>query len=207
MPDVFIISLSESDFYNEHVIQSRARISKTVGLAKKFNWPYEIFPATNGYHLDVALWNNLGLSAPKKTKNGDKFGDKPGAMGCFVSHFLLWQHCVAINRPIIILEDDVDIITNWKRFDYKNDLVKLHAPRKQNQHPIVGTWSPGTFAYWISPIGADKLLKFAKTNGPKYADKMIGNRILDWTYDAQPLVTLRPNLGSSTNPKKYSYKN
>lgn len=207
MPDVFIISLSESEFYSEHVIQSRARISKTTGIAKKFNWPFQVFPAINGYYLDIALWNALGLTAPKKTKNGDKFGDKPGAMGCFLSHFLLWRHCVEINQPIIVLEDDVDIIVDWKNFNYSSDLVKLHSPRKSNQHHSVGTWSPGTFAYWVSPNGADKLINFAKANGPKYADKMIGSKILDWTYDTEPSVTLRSGQGSSTNPKKYSYKN
>jgi len=207
VPKVFIISLSTSDFYSEHVIQAKSRISKTVALAKKFNWSVEVFPAINGYHLDESTWSNLDLSTPKKTKNGDKFGDKPGALGCFLSHFLLWKRCVQDGCPIIVLEDDVDIITEWQSFDYQKDLVKLHAKRKHNEHPIVGSWSPGAFGYWISPSGANKLITFAKHNGPKYADKMIGDKILDWTYVDHPLIKLRAKQGSSTNPKKYSYKN
>jgi hypothetical protein len=205
--DVFIISLSSSDFYHEHVLHARARISKTVGLAKKFNWPVEIFPAVNGYYLNDLIWSDLGLSIPKKTKNKDKFGDKPGALGCFISHFLLWKHCANTNQPIIVLEDDADVISEWQSFNYQNDLVKLHAKRKHNEHPTVGVWSPGAFAYWISPAGANKLINFAKQNGPKYVDKMIGDNILDWTYEDQPKVKLRTGQGSSTNPKKYSYKN
>lgn len=30
----------------------------------------------------------------------------PGELGCYASHFLAWQHCVDLNEPIIIFEDD-----------------------------------------------------------------------------------------------------
>ena len=32
-----------------------------------------------------------------------------GGVGCFISHFWLWQRCIKLNHPIMILEDDVII--------------------------------------------------------------------------------------------------
>jgi glycosyl transferase family 25 len=32
-----------------------------------------------------------------------------GELGCFASHFLLWQRCVELNEPIVVMEDDVTI--------------------------------------------------------------------------------------------------
>lgn len=32
-----------------------------------------------------------------------------GELGCYASHYLMWQKCVEINEPIIILEDDIKI--------------------------------------------------------------------------------------------------
>jgi GR25 family glycosyltransferase involved in LPS biosynthesis len=30
-----------------------------------------------------------------------------GAIGCYLSHFSLWKKCVELNRPIVVMEDDV----------------------------------------------------------------------------------------------------
>lgn len=32
-----------------------------------------------------------------------------GEIGCFASHYLLWQRCVSNNEPMIVMEDDVDM--------------------------------------------------------------------------------------------------
>jgi GR25 family glycosyltransferase involved in LPS biosynthesis len=33
---------------------------------------------------------------------------KPGAFGCFVSHFRAWQFCSILGEPMLVLEDDVE---------------------------------------------------------------------------------------------------
>ena len=30
----------------------------------------------------------------------------PGEAGCYASHYLAWQHCIELDRPVVILEDD-----------------------------------------------------------------------------------------------------
>src|SRR5690606_11626523 len=31
---------------------------------------------------------------------------KPSQLGCFASHYLLWQECAESGRPLIVVEDD-----------------------------------------------------------------------------------------------------
>jgi glycosyl transferase, family 25 len=33
----------------------------------------------------------------------------PGELGCYVSHLLAWEKCVALNMPVIVLEDDFEL--------------------------------------------------------------------------------------------------
>ena len=44
-----------------------------------------------------------------------------GGVGCFISHFTLWETCIASNSPILILEDDVII---EDEFNYQ-DIINL----------------------------------------------------------------------------------
>lgn len=57
----------------------------------KWTYPWE----TQEYHLKTGLILN-----PYQTKN------RGARMGCFLSHYLLWQRCVKNDEPIIINEHD-----------------------------------------------------------------------------------------------------
>ncbi|UQB42434.1 glycosyltransferase family 25 protein [Thiomicrospira microaerophila] len=35
-----------------------------------------------------------------------------GEVGCYSSHYLMWQKCIALNKPIIVLEDDFSLSDN-----------------------------------------------------------------------------------------------
>lgn len=49
---------------------------------------------------------------------------KPGAFGCFVSHYRAWLECLRVNSPVLILEDDVC----FSRGHFLNiDAVNSHA--------------------------------------------------------------------------------
>ncbi len=37
----------------------------------------------------------------------------PGEIGCFASHRQLWRHCIAIDEPILIMEDDFDLTAEF----------------------------------------------------------------------------------------------
>ncbi|WP_104761357.1 glycosyltransferase family 25 protein [Helicobacter cetorum] len=57
---------------------------------------------------------------------------EPNELGCYMSHFLLWQECVNKNTPIIICEDDIIFEESFKQAireceQSPFDLVRLHA--------------------------------------------------------------------------------
>ena len=39
----------------------------------------------------------------------------PAEINCYASHLLLWKQCVALDQPIIIMEDDFQITTDFQR--------------------------------------------------------------------------------------------
>jgi GR25 family glycosyltransferase involved in LPS biosynthesis len=165
-----------------------------------------LFNAIDGYTLDESIWSHLGLKIPKK-KIGSKgkFSDAVGAQGCFLSHYTLWNLCVELNEPIIVLEDDATVLGPIPSIVTDQDLIKLHDPRACHYNKKLGSWAAGAFAYWISPAGAKKLINFSISDRPGHVDKLIGSKILNWDYLTPPIVELGPRRGSSTNPEKYPY--
>ncbi|TSA38983.1 MAG: hypothetical protein D4R63_10200 [Methylococcaceae bacterium] len=37
----------------------------------------------------------------------------PGELGCYVSHLLAWEQCLAINQPLLVLEDDFELTSDF----------------------------------------------------------------------------------------------
>ncbi len=54
------------------------------------------------------LWNNLGYLE--------------SILGCFFSHFMLWNRCVDTNEKILILEHDTIFTSEFKDYDYEGVL-------------------------------------------------------------------------------------
>lgn len=50
-----------------------------------------------------------------------------GELGCFASHYSLWKECISKNTPIVVLEDDISILDNFK-YIYNNldELLKSY---------------------------------------------------------------------------------
>jgi GR25 family glycosyltransferase involved in LPS biosynthesis len=101
-----------------------------------------------------------------------------GALGCFYSHYRLWQQCVELNEPIWIFEDDVKFIRpyhpvpfdevlitvlgSWKRM-YERD-VHQEPDCEPHAQEFPSACVPGTPGYAITPQAAKKLLtEFAHT--------------------------------------------
>ena len=206
MYKVYIISLINTGC-GEHLKSAQEWLPQTIGSCNHYNWQTNVFPAVNGYNLRKSDWKNFGLSQPKKSKNKEKkfIGDLPGAQGCFLSHYTLWNTCIAIDQPIVILEDDAIAISPLSHIKLDYDLVKLHSSRGAGQSKL-GHWSTGAFAYWLSPGGAKKLVEFSKQNGPMLADKIIVSSVLNWSYLDSPIVQLGNRTGSSTQPDKHPYR-
>ena len=96
-----------------------------------------------------------------------------GAMGCFYSHYRLWQKCVDLNEPIWVFEDDVEFIRTYYPVEFNDVLITVLGSWRQmldvdpyiepTIEPTALDFSnpclPGTAGYAITPVGAKKLLK------------------------------------------------
>jgi GR25 family glycosyltransferase involved in LPS biosynthesis len=205
MYKTFIISLIESG-HGKHRESAMQILPHTLYCCSQHGWDIEVVDAVNGYTLTEYDWKNFGFLVPKQsTKKLGKFGNLPGAQGCFLSHYGLWQRCVDLDEPIIVLEDDAQVLGPMLAINTDKDLIKLHDPRQMHEHEKLGSWAPGAFAYWLTPQGAKKLIEFSKNDGPGHADKVIGSKILNWDYLTPHIVKLGPRIGSSTNPNRYPY--
>lgn len=101
---------------------------------------------------------------------------RPGVIGCFYSHYALWQKCVDLNEPIMIFEDDVKFYRKYEPVDFEGVLVLslgkssfMTEPQKTYLEnptgvPKITKWvnfsMPGASGYAITPDAAKGLVKF-----------------------------------------------
>jgi hypothetical protein len=131
-----------------------------------------------------------------------KMTRRPGAQGCWLSHFALWQRCVDLDQPIIIMEHDAVVTAPWPAdIDIDTCVVKLYSTAECKVNPAFGLWSKGAHAYTVTPQQAHILITDAQQRGAQALDKHLGDRVLPWTFYQTDLVMLNPARGpSSTSP-------
>jgi glycosyl transferase family 25 len=67
--------------------------------------------------IDPSLGEHVGISRYLETAARRNLGRPltPGEVGCFTSHYLLWQRCLEANEPFVIIEDDVLVDDSFVR--------------------------------------------------------------------------------------------
>lgn len=99
---------------------------------------------------------------------------RPGVIGCFYSHYRLWQKCIELDEPIFIFEDDVIFEREYLPVTWDDVLLvctgkqaykepffeeKLFSPaEKVTTYRLPNTSMPGAVGYGITPSGARKLV-------------------------------------------------
>ena len=71
------------------------------------NLEYEVFSAVEGYKIDYAKLQSQGFDTNHSWI--DPILNTPltkGEVGCFLSHWHIWNKCIEKNEPILVLEDD-----------------------------------------------------------------------------------------------------
>ena len=178
----FIIRLST----NEH---SCKMAQECKGQAAKFGIEADFFKAINGKDVE-RHYKETGVPKPvKQLKKG-----RVGVLGCFFSHYYLWQNCVQTNVPHLILEHDGFIIKELPNniCNQFTDVLKLDRcdpfsstynqmiesekdksltiekyvnPSPKAIHKIgTGNYFKGAYSYIIKPSGARKLINFIRKN-------------------------------------------
>ncbi|WP_160271628.1 glycosyltransferase family 25 protein, partial [Helicobacter pylori] len=114
MTQVYIISLKES--------QRRLDTEKLVSESNekfKGRCVFQIFDAISPKHQDFEKFVQELYDAQSMLKSDWFHSDwccgelLPQEFGCYLSHYLLWKECVKLNQPVVILEDDVALESNF----------------------------------------------------------------------------------------------
>ncbi|CAH6794199.1 Epitope biosynthesis protein [Vibrio chagasii] len=167
MINIFVINLTSST-------ERRENISRQLN---SLSLPFDIFPAVDGRasppHPLLKHYNDeLSQTFRAKTLT-------PGQLGCYASHFLLWQKCVDLGQPIIVLEDDallfetpfLNFIRDSSGLPKKIECVRLFKNKRRkfssysawkcnstNIHKFTKGHMSAT-GYFLTPSGAEKLLQ------------------------------------------------
>ena len=88
--DIFVISLKRSQ---DRRVEFDKNNSKYIGK-------YTFYDAIDGKTI-----NSNELNGNIFTKGSKNYSN--GAIGCALSHLQLWEKCISLNKPIIVMEDDV----------------------------------------------------------------------------------------------------
>ncbi|EQD95482.1 lipopolysaccharide biosynthesis protein [Helicobacter pylori PZ5056] len=114
MIGVYIISLKES--------QRRLDTEKLVLESNekfKGRCVFQIFDAISPKHEDFEKFIQELYDSSSLLKSDWFHSDYcyqellPQEFGCYLSHYLLWKECVKTNQPVVILEDDVALESNF----------------------------------------------------------------------------------------------
>jgi GR25 family glycosyltransferase involved in LPS biosynthesis len=175
-------------------------IDDCIASLKKHNWVFEKFNAVNGHSITQVDWQRIGIAMSDK----GKMPHRPGAQGCWHSHYTLWNKCLTTDTPIVVMEHDAVVNGPWpKNLDIDSKLVKMYISAECKVNPAYGRWSKGAHAYTLTPKQAQTLIDHARQHRAQAVDKHLGDLVLPWTFLDQDLVTLNPQRGpSSTSPLK-----
>ncbi|HDX3800077.1 TPA: glycosyltransferase family 25 protein [Campylobacter jejuni] len=119
---VFIINLERSLDRKEHMKKQIQKLfKKNPSLKNKLEFIFfKAIDAKNKEHLEFKdhfpWWGSWVLG--RELSDGEK--------ACFASHYKLWQECVKLDEPIIILEDDVEFSDEFLIMgqEYIDELLK-----------------------------------------------------------------------------------
>jgi GR25 family glycosyltransferase involved in LPS biosynthesis len=137
----------------------------------------------------------LGLEAGPLA---EEYCDRDAATGCFLSMYLLWRRIRERNAPAIILEHDA-VFTARPDLDNPGEVVNLGRPSygeyREKDEPGVyplfskeGGYFPGSHGYYVTPTGADRLIRAAHRDGVQPADLFLSIRRFPWLKEIYPWV-------------------
>jgi GR25 family glycosyltransferase involved in LPS biosynthesis len=160
----------------------------------RHGWILERFDAIDGRKYQLIDYNLKHPTSPKKVK---RFFERPGVVGCFLSHYTLWKKCVELNQPIGIFEQDVIFQQALPLNLNFTDILRLDRFHEGKSYGT-GRWWEGTHGYFVTPSGATKLLNWSVNRGIWNADMMLGTDVVDIQFNDDGLIIL------DNNSKEYS---
>ncbi len=146
---VFVISLAHSEARRSHVDEQ----------LRSQNIRYRFFEALNGkdgYKISFDSFDptQFILRTGRLATAGE--------IGCFASHRELWRHCVELDEPILIMEDDFDLTAEFSSAVAEADAVIARygylrlqtASRRTRSVKHIDTGAFCVHFYTKTPLGA-----------------------------------------------------
>ncbi|ENM3911942.1 glycosyltransferase family 25 protein [Vibrio cholerae] len=200
---IFVVSLSSS-------FERRQRMQRQLD---QLQIEFEFFDAIDGSKPNFLNSDKIDNSITYARKG---YHLKNSEVACFASHYELWKRCVALNQPLIILEDNVDISDDFPTLiDALNNeinqfgYIKLAATFPSNfnsitrltEHYSLGQYRKktcGTTAYTLSPKAAKQLIQHAE----KFIEPVDDYMEKPWrhgvkTYSIAPSLFQRAQIAST----------
>jgi glycosyl transferase, family 25 len=167
-PDIIVISLRRAT-------ERRRSIERQFS---EMDLSFSFFDAVDG-KLGHELFANYDA---KKAKKIGELTLTPGHLGCYASHYLVWQQCYESGRPLVVLEDDalifadpfIAFLNQAKDLPEEFGCVRLFANKSRNTSYwtvfeqdglAIGKFLRGhksATGYYLTPAAAKKLLRFGE---------------------------------------------
>lgn len=154
---------------------------RCIRSAETFDLAVERFPATNRYDaLSILSAEALTLDTQRYARIADEpIGHRrqndqgnwhltTPEVGCFLSHFRLWQRCAARSEPIMIFEHDARLLAS------PPPLIPTFLAVSFRE-----TSYSGAVGYLITPDASRALIEEARTSGIQPADEMLWHTVLE----------------------------
>lgn len=139
-------------------------------------------------------------------------------VGCFMSHYTLWEHCYNSNEEVLIFEHDAVIVGDIPRVAYTG-VLSFGKPSygNYNRPPKLGVnklcskqYFPGAHAYMVKPSAAKILIEEAKKSACPADVFLHNNRFgfleeyYPWPVEARDAFTTVQNVNGIQ--AKHSYR-
>ena len=151
----------------------------------KLGWNVGLFKGINGTQHSLEDFN---IRPSKITKKCFRYMQRPGTIGCFLSHYQLWKYSADNDITISIFEHDVEFLKRQPKNTQTCNVIKYEGFNKAKPIPC-GNWWEGARAYSITPEGAKKIIKWVDINGAMPADWMLCDGIVNIEFDNNTRVT------------------
>ena len=157
----YVINLEKRPDRKEHFLQ------KNQGLEN-----VEFVTAVDGYEIDGAYLKKHGYKVDQVWR--DPFKDRrvtKGEVGCFISHYKLYEEIAKGKEPVMVFEDDAYVLPNYDEPTIKEIMTQCdflylayneNEPEWQKETDRADCLVPGypynSHAYVITPAGAREIM-------------------------------------------------
>ncbi|WP_041393825.1 glycosyltransferase family 25 protein [Photobacterium profundum] len=167
------------DIYIINLLSSPERKENIANQLNAINVPFTFFPAIDGRKEAHPLFKKYDDQCSQLYRGRSL---NKGQLGCYASHYLLWEKCAEKGEPIIVLEDDAIIspiefkafCTSATSLNSQFKFIRLHKHQRKRFSSKKATeidkleihrfskGHMGTIGYFLTPSGAKKLLEHSQ---------------------------------------------